>query len=89
MLDAHGNVLWESGGTNGEGVITDTAGNPLLTEFFSPSQQTLIALGGCAGAGELLVIGFSGDGAGDDLNFPKRGLRRRSKWDATSEEKGD
>lgn len=40
VLDAGGNVLWESGGTNGDGVITDTAGNPLLTEFFSPSQQT-------------------------------------------------
>ncbi|MGO9058137.1 MAG: hypothetical protein ACLQU2_12265 [Candidatus Binataceae bacterium] len=40
VLDAVGNVLWESGGTNGDGVITDTAGNPLLTEFFSPSQQT-------------------------------------------------
>ena len=40
VLDAHGNVLWESGGTNGEGVITDTAGNPLLTEFYSPHQQT-------------------------------------------------
>ena len=40
VLDADGNVLWESGGTNGDGVITDTAGNPLLTEFYSPSQQT-------------------------------------------------
>ena len=40
VLDAQGNVLWESGGTNADGVITDTAGNPLLTEFFSPSQQT-------------------------------------------------
>ena len=40
VLDASGNVLWESGGTNADGVITDTAGNPLLTEFFSPSQQT-------------------------------------------------
>src|SRR5208282_5353449 len=40
VLDALGNVLWESGGTNADGVITDTAGNPLLTEFFSPSQQT-------------------------------------------------
>ena len=35
-----GKVLWESGGTNANGVITDTAGNPLVTEFFSPSQQT-------------------------------------------------
>jgi hypothetical protein len=40
VLDAAGKVLWESGGTNGDGVITDTAGNPLLTEFFSPTQQT-------------------------------------------------
>ena len=40
VLDADGNVLWESGGTNGDGVITDTAGIPLPTEFFSPSQQT-------------------------------------------------
>jgi len=40
VLNADGHVLWESGGTNGDGVITDTVGNPLLTEFFSPSQQT-------------------------------------------------
>jgi hypothetical protein len=40
VLDGSGNVLWESGGTNADGVITDSAGNPLLTEFFSPSQQT-------------------------------------------------
>jgi hypothetical protein len=40
LLDAHGNVMWESGRTNADGVITDTAGNPLITEFFSPSQQT-------------------------------------------------
>jgi hypothetical protein len=40
VLDAQGNVLWESGGTNADGVITDTAGNPLLTEFFSPAQQS-------------------------------------------------
>jgi hypothetical protein len=40
VLDAHGTVLWESGGTNGDGVITDTAGTPLVTEFFSPSQPT-------------------------------------------------
>jgi len=40
VLDGQGNVLWESGGTNADGVITDTAGNPLLTEFFSPSQQS-------------------------------------------------
>ncbi|MGA8640678.1 hypothetical protein [Candidatus Binatus sp.] len=40
VLDAQGNVLWESGGTNADGVITDTTGNQLPTEFFSPSQQT-------------------------------------------------
>jgi len=40
VLDGSGNVLWESGGTNADGVITNTAGNPLPTEFFSPSQQT-------------------------------------------------
>lgn len=40
VLDAQGNVLWESGGTNADGVITDTAGKPLVTEFFSQSQQT-------------------------------------------------
>ncbi len=39
VLDAGGNVLWESGGTNADGVITDTAGIPLRTEIFSPSQQ--------------------------------------------------
>lgn len=40
VLDTDGNVLWESGATNADGVITDTAGNPLVTEFFSPTQQT-------------------------------------------------
>jgi hypothetical protein len=40
VLDGGGNVLWESGGTNADGVITDTAGNPLPTEFFSKTQQT-------------------------------------------------
>jgi hypothetical protein len=40
VLDAQNHVLWESGGTNANGVITDTAGNPLVTEFFSPTQQT-------------------------------------------------
>ena len=40
VLDTQGNVLWESGGTNADGVITDTAGDPLVTEFYSPSQQT-------------------------------------------------
>jgi hypothetical protein len=40
VLDGSGNVLWESGGTNANGVITSTNGTPLATEFFSPSQQT-------------------------------------------------
>jgi hypothetical protein len=40
VLDARGNVLWQSGGTNADGVITDTAGNPLPTEF-SNSQQAI------------------------------------------------
>ena len=40
VLDAGGNVLWASGNTNADGVIVDNAGNPLPTEFFSPSQQT-------------------------------------------------
>jgi len=40
VLDAQNHVLWESGGTNANGVITDTLGNPLVTEFFSPAQQT-------------------------------------------------
>jgi hypothetical protein len=40
ILDAQNHVLWESGGTNANGVITDTLGNPLVTEFFSPTQQS-------------------------------------------------
>lgn len=40
VLDAQNHVLWESGGTNANGVITDSVGNPLVTEFFSPTQQT-------------------------------------------------
>jgi len=40
VLDASGTVLWESGGTNSDGVIVDTTGTPLVTEFFSPTQQT-------------------------------------------------
>jgi len=40
VLDGSGKVLWESGGTNNKGVITNTAGKPLVTEFFSPAQQT-------------------------------------------------
>jgi len=41
VLDANGNVLWESGGTDANGVIVDTSGNQLVTEFFSPTQQTI------------------------------------------------
>jgi hypothetical protein len=47
VLDASGNVLWESGATDANGVITDTPpgpgtpGNQLVTEFFSPTQQTI------------------------------------------------
>lgn len=40
VLDAGGDVLWESGKTNSAGVIVDGAGNPLTTEFFTPTQQT-------------------------------------------------
>jgi hypothetical protein len=40
VLDASGKMLWRSGGTDSNGVITDTAGNRLLTEFYSPTQQT-------------------------------------------------
>ena len=41
VLDGSGNVLWESGGTDANGVIVDTAKNQLATEFFSPTQQTI------------------------------------------------
>ncbi len=40
VLDGAGNVLWASGNTNASGVIVDNAGNPLTTEFFSPTQQS-------------------------------------------------
>ncbi len=40
VLDVDNKVLWESGGTDAKGVITNTLGKPLVTEFFSPSQQT-------------------------------------------------
>jgi hypothetical protein len=40
VLNGSGKVLWESGGTNKKGVVTNTAGKPLVTEFFSPKQQT-------------------------------------------------
>lgn len=41
VLDASNNVLWESGGTDANGVIVDTSGKQLVTEFFSPTQQTI------------------------------------------------
>ncbi|HKN01335.1 MAG TPA: hypothetical protein VJX23_12530 [Candidatus Binataceae bacterium] len=40
VLDGAGNVLWASGNTNSDGVIVDNSGNPLVTEFFSPTQQS-------------------------------------------------
>lgn len=40
VLDAAANVLWASGNTNSDGVIVDNSGNPLVTEFFSPAQQS-------------------------------------------------
>jgi hypothetical protein len=39
VLDASGKTLWVSGNTSAEGVIVDSAGKPLVTEFFSPAQQ--------------------------------------------------
>jgi len=39
VLDETGKVLWESGGTNDDGVITDGRGFPLTTEFFTSFQQ--------------------------------------------------
>ena len=39
VLDRGGRVLWESGGTNPDGVIVDGAGKPLVTEFFTPATQ--------------------------------------------------
>jgi hypothetical protein len=33
-------VLWESGATNAKGVIIDSRGNPLVTEFFTPGQTS-------------------------------------------------
>ena len=39
VLDASGNVLWQSGNTDANGVIVDGAGAPLVTEFFTPTQQ--------------------------------------------------
>jgi len=40
VLDANGNQLWASGNTNSDGVIVDSAGTPLITEFFGPKQQS-------------------------------------------------
>jgi hypothetical protein len=39
VLDVDGKVLWESGRTNDDGVITDGRGLPLATEFFTFLQQ--------------------------------------------------
>jgi len=39
VLDEDGRVLWESGRTNDNGVITDGRGLPLRTEFFTLFQQ--------------------------------------------------
>ena len=41
VLDGQNHVLWESGGTNAKGVITDTPGKPLGTEFFSPASRPI------------------------------------------------
>jgi hypothetical protein len=41
VLDASNKVLWESGGTDANGVIVDTSGAQLATEFFSPTQQAI------------------------------------------------
>lgn len=40
VLDSLGNTLWVSGQTSKDGVILDNSGNPLVTEFFAPNQQT-------------------------------------------------
>ena len=40
VLDGSGNTLWVSGQTSNDGVILDNSGTPLVTEFFSPNQQT-------------------------------------------------
>jgi hypothetical protein len=39
VLDAKNHVIWESGKTNEDGVILDGSGDPLETEFFTPTQQ--------------------------------------------------
>jgi hypothetical protein len=39
LLDSAGKTVWASGNTSAEGVIVDGTGKPLVTEFFSPSQQ--------------------------------------------------
>lgn len=40
VLDSLGNTLWVSGQTSKDGVILDNNGNPLVTEFFAPNQQS-------------------------------------------------
>lgn len=39
LLGPRGDTLWVSGNTSSEGIIVDTGGKPLITEFFSPQQQ--------------------------------------------------
>jgi cytochrome c553 len=39
VLDANGNTLWQSGNTDANGVIVDGGNTPLVTEFFTPTQQ--------------------------------------------------
>lgn len=39
VLDSSAKIVWVSGNTSAQGVIVDGAGKPLVTEFFSPSQQ--------------------------------------------------
>ncbi len=41
VLDNNGNVLWASGDTNSDGIIIGADGSPLVTEFFTPTQQTV------------------------------------------------
>jgi hypothetical protein len=40
VLDGNGKELWASGDTSREGVILGAKNKPLVTEFFSPKQQT-------------------------------------------------
>jgi hypothetical protein len=40
VFDTSGNVLWASGDTNSDGIIIGADGDPLVTEFFTATQQT-------------------------------------------------